>query len=135
MFAKARLNYPSIIFINKADNIFTSQLARTYRCYTRYLSQFLMEIEGIYCDGTKSPIIIAATNRPFNINKAILRYLGQYILVNVSNANIREEILKIYLKGKKLAQDINIYKLANTTHNYTRLDLKNLVLLAALIAI
>lgn len=93
-----------------------------------------MEIEGIYYNRTKSPIIIAATNRPFDIDKAFLRRLGQRILVDVPNANIREEILKIHLKDKKLVQDIDIRKLINITYNYTRSDLKNLVLLAALIA-
>jgi SpoVK/Ycf46/Vps4 family AAA+-type ATPase len=75
--------------------------------------------------------MMVATNRPYDLDKAILRRLPRRILVDVPSVEDREAILKIYLKDELLGPDIDIKDFAVSTPNYTGSDLKNLCVSAA----
>ncbi|KAK7424275.1 hypothetical protein QQX98_000543 [Neonectria punicea] len=133
IFANARKNYPCIIFIDEADSIFGSRTADTEptRGHICDLSQFLVEMDGIKSDCTRSPMIVAATNRPYAMDEGILRRLGMRIMVDLPDAAAREHILSIHLKGEPIDDDVDLTELARATSDYTGSDLSDLVTAAA----
>jgi len=69
--------------------------------------------------------MMVATNRPYDLDEAVLRRLPRQILVDMPTVEDREAILKIYLKDELLGPDVDIKDLAVSTPNYTGSDLKN----------
>lgn len=136
IFAFARRNHPCVIFIDEADSLFRSRSATdNCRSHLSDINQFLAEMDGINSQDVKKPMVIAATNRPFDIDEGILRRLGRRILVGMPDAADREKILEIHLKGETLESDVDLKELARATPEYTGSDLKNLVYEAAIAAI
>jgi len=76
-------------------------------------------------------MIIASTNRPYDIDEGIMRRLGTRILIDLPDVSARERILNIHLKGEPLAEDVDIRELARVTPDYTGSDLLNFVIAAA----
>lgn len=133
LFAYARKNSPCIIFIDEADAIFHSRSAdHPSKGHLEDINQFLAEMDGIGPKGPERPMVIAATNRPFDIDEGILRRLGRRICIDVPDIVGREKILKIHLKGEKLDPDVN---LAEVTQEYTGSDLQDLAREAAITAV
>ncbi|RSL64528.1 hypothetical protein CEP54_004710 [Fusarium duplospermum] len=133
IFVNARRNYPCIIFIDEADSIFGSRTADKTPTSSHIcdLNQFLVEIDGIKADRTRSPMIVAATNRPFAMDEGILRRLGMRIMVDLPTIEARERILSIHLRDEPLSDDVNLTELAQATPDYTGSDLSDLVTAAA----
>jgi SpoVK/Ycf46/Vps4 family AAA+-type ATPase len=139
IFAYARKHHPCIVFIDEADSLFRSRSAEdSCRGHLSDLNQFLEEMEGIKSKDARCPMVIAATNRPFDIDEGILRRLRKRILVDVPDARAREQILKIHLRGEPIADDVDlselVKELAKTTQDYTGSDLETLVHEAAIAA-
>ncbi|EFX06609.1 mitochondrial ATPase, aaa-type [Grosmannia clavigera kw1407] len=135
LFKLAKREHPCIIFIDEADCLFRSRSSESNKNYQSYLNEFLVAMDGIGSRGARSPTIVAATNRPFDIDEGILRRLGRRIMVGMPDAAAREEILKIHVRGESLAPDVSLSDLAKVTPNYSGSDLKNLVYSAALRAL
>jgi SpoVK/Ycf46/Vps4 family AAA+-type ATPase len=76
--------------------------------------------------------IMVATNRPGDLDEAVLRRLPRRLLVDLPTENDRLEILKIHLRDEQLAEDVDLSDLANKTPFYSGSDLKNLCVAAAL---
>jgi SpoVK/Ycf46/Vps4 family AAA+-type ATPase len=137
IFACARAHSgPFVIFIDEADSIFRSR-AKEHgsQPHTDDINQFLVEMDGVKSSRLLRVMVIAASNRPFDIDEGILRRLGRRILVDVPTMDDREAILRIHLKNERIANDVNISELARRTADYTGSDLKNLVYEAALTAV
>lgn len=81
------------------------------------------------------PIVVAATNRPFEIDEGIMRRLGRRIMVGVPGVRGREAILKLHLDGEKLCSDVTLTEIAAATHDYTGSDLRDLAYQAAITAV
>ncbi|EXJ68498.1 uncharacterized protein A1O5_08291 [Cladophialophora psammophila CBS 110553] len=125
-----------VIFIDEADSVFRSRsLDGNSASYAADISQFLAEMDGINSTGLRNVIVIAASNRPFDIDEGILRRLNRRILVDVPTKDDREAILRIHLKNEELADDVNLSELARLTGDYTGSDLRDLVYEAALVAL
>ncbi|RSL40447.1 hypothetical protein CEP53_013359 [Fusarium sp. AF-6] len=133
IFANARRNYPCIIFIDEADSIFGSRIADQMPTSGHIcgVNQFLVEMDGIKSDRSRSPMIVAATNRPFAMDGGILRRLGMRIMVDLPTVEARERILSIHLRGEPISDDVNLTELARATPDYTGSDLNDLVTAAA----
>ncbi|KAK5652320.1 hypothetical protein OQA88_10670 [Cercophora sp. LCS_1] len=131
LFAYARKNAPCIIFIDEADSIFRSRSgseSSTSMSHTNDITQFLAEMEGISSSqGDKTPIVIAATNRPFDMDEGVLRRLGRRVHVDVPDKVGRERILAIHLSGEKLDRDVSLSEIATNTQGFTGSDLRGLV--------
>ncbi|SCO23579.1 uncharacterized protein FFMR_08981 [Fusarium fujikuroi] len=134
MFSLARSEYPCIIFIDEADALLCSRSPNGRSCERAYLNEFLSEMEGINSRNYRNPILIAATNRPFDMDEGILRRLGRRIMVDLPDVHAREEILKIHTRGESLDESFKISELAKNTPGYSGSDLKNLVYSAAMAA-
>ncbi len=136
LFRYARRHHPCIIFIDEADSCFRSRSADQTRNYhISFLNQFLTEMDGIDAQASDKPIVVAATNRPFDMDEGILRRLGRRIMVDVPDVRGREAILRLHLEGERLDPDLNLAEIARYTHDYTGSDIRDLAVQAAVEAV
>ncbi|KAF2969480.1 hypothetical protein GQX73_g4091 [Xylaria multiplex] len=136
IFAYARQHHPCVIFIDEADALFHSRSAQNNSPgHVEDINQFLEEMDGIKSNGSHNPVVIAATNRPFDIDEGILRRLTRRIMIDMPDAAARDHILQIHLRGEKLADDVVVAELVKVTQGYAGSDIKALVYAAAILAV
>ena len=137
LFEKARKIAPCIVFIDEIDAIgsrrTTSSGSESENNQT--LNQLLVEMDGF--DTEEAIIVLAATNRPEMLDKALLRpgRFDRQITVSLPDAKGREEILEVHAKDKILASDVNLANIAKRTVGFSGADLENLLNEAALLAV
>lgn len=132
IFRLARRLSPCIIFVDEVDALFGSRrndVSSTGR--REIINQFMTEWDGL-TSANKGVMVMAATNRPFDLDDAILRRLPRRILVDLPNSVDREHILKLHLNGENLDQSVKLSSLASKTEGYSGSDLKNLCVAAAI---
>ena len=136
LFEKAKKISPCIIFIDEIDAIGSrrnsSGGAESENNQT--LNQLLVEMDGFDTDETI--IVLAATNRPEMLDKALLRpgRFDRRITIALPDMKGREAILKIHAKEKKFAEDVDLKSIAEDTAGFTGADLANILNEAAIIA-
>ena len=138
LFELAKEKSPAIIFIDEIDSIGSKRLDSSTsgdREVQRTLMQLLAEMDGF--ESTNSVKIIAATNRPELLDKALLRpgRFDKIIEIGLPNSDARLEILKIITKQVPLSNKLNLNNLANKTEGYSGAELKALVMEAGMRAI
>ena len=137
LFEKAKKISPCIVFIDEIDAIgerrSSGNGAETENNQT--LNQLLVEMDGF--DTEETIIVLAATNRPEMLDKALLRpgRFDRQITVSLPDAKGREEILEVHAKDKILASDVNLANIAKRTVGFSGADLENLLNEAALLAV
>ena len=138
LFNEAKKNSPAIIFIDEIDAVGRQRgagLGGGHDEREQTLNQLLVEMDGF---GTnEGVIVIAATNRPDILDKALLRpgRFDRQITVNYPDVKGREDILKVHSRGKPLGPDVNLATIAKSTSGFTGADLENLLNEAALLAV
>ena len=137
LFQQAAKVAPAIIFIDEIDAIGRTRDSKFGGNDEREqtLNQLLAEIDGF--DSSKGVVILAATNRPEIIDKALLR-AGRFdrrIIVDRPNLAGRYQTLRVHTKNIKLAEDVDLHKIAQATAGAVGADLANLVNEAALRAV
>ena len=136
LFEKARKLAPCIVFIDEIDAIGSRRTsnsgAETENNQT--LNQLLVEMDGFSSEETI--IVLAATNRPEMLDKALLRpgRFDRQITIPTPDLKGRLEILKIHTKDKKLSEDVNLESIAEDTAGFTGAELANILNEAAIIA-
>lgn len=137
LFNKARKNAPCIIFIDEIDAVGRKRGAgqgggNDEREQT--LNQLLVEMDGFNTEETI--IVLAATNRPEILDKALMRpgRFDRQVVVDRPDIIGREEILKVHIKGKKLAPDVDLHVIARKTPGFVGADLANMLNEAAILA-
>ena len=136
LFDKARKMAPCIVFIDEIDAIGSRRTngsgAESENNQT--LNQLLVEMDGFKTEETI--IVLAATNRPEMLDKALLRpgRFDRQITIPAPDKKGRAEILKIHSKGKKLSEDIDLESIAEDTAGFTGAELANILNEAAIIA-
>ena len=136
LFEKAKKVSPCIVFIDEIDAIGARRTggsgAESENNQT--LNQLLVEMDGFDTDETV--IVLAATNRPEMLDKALLRpgRFDRQITIAVPDARGREEILKIHSANKPLGDDIDLKDIATDTAGFTGAELANVLNEAAIIA-
>ena len=137
LFDQAKKAAPAIIFIDEIDAVGRkrgSGLGGGHDEKEQTLNQLLVEMDGF--GKAEGVIVLAATNRPDILDPA-LRRPGRFdreIYVGKPDGKGREEILKVHARDKKLADDVDLHKVAMTTIGYTGADLQNLLNEAAIMA-
>lgn len=135
LFSLARKLSPCVVFLDEADAIFSARSNQGRRVNHReLLNQFLKEWDGMNND-SGSAFIMVATNRPMDLDDAVLRRLPRRLLVDLPTESDRLEILKIHLRNENLSSDVDLASLAKLTPFYSGSDLKNLCVAAALNAV
>jgi SpoVK/Ycf46/Vps4 family AAA+-type ATPase len=130
IFTLAKKLSPCVVFIDEADAIFCSRTGASSRTSHRELiNQFLREWDGM---NDMSAFIMVATNRPFDLDDAVLRRLPRRLLVDLPTEQDRRSILQIHLKDEQLDPAVDLGDLAYRTPLYSGSDLKNLCVAAAL---
>ena len=137
LFAEAKKEAPSVVFIDEIDAVGRKRgagLGGGQDEREQTLNQILVEMDGFAPNS--NVIVIAATNRVDVLDPALLRpgRFDRRIMVNMPDANGREEILKIHARNKKLAEDVDLHEIALSTVGFTGADLENLLNEAALLA-
>ena len=136
LFQKAKKISPCIIFIDEIDAIgarrSSNSGAETENNQT--LNQLLVEMDGF--ETNETIIVLAATNRPEMLDKALLRpgRFDRQITIPAPDLKGREAILKLHSKDKKLAADIDLKEIAGDTAGFTGAELSNVLNEAAIIA-
>ena len=136
LFEKARKVAPCIVFIDEIDAIGSRRSsgngAESENNQT--LNQLLVEMDGF--DTEETIIVLAATNRPEMLDKALLRpgRFDRQITINVPDLKGREEILKIHSKDKKIDENITLKSIAEDTAGFTGAELANILNEAAILA-
>lgn len=130
IFSLARKLSPCIVFLDEADAVFASRNAMAERTSHRdILNQFLKEWDGL---NDMSVFVMVATNRPFDLDDAVIRRLPRRLLVDLPTQADRKEILRIHLSGEQLDGSVDLDALAKKTPFYSGSDLKNIAVSAAL---
>jgi len=137
LFKEAKENSPAIIFIDELDAVGRQRgtgLGGGHDEREQTLNALLVEMDGF--DPREGIVVMAATNRPDILDKALLRpgRFDKKIFLDVPDLRAREEIIKIHLRGKKIADDIDVKSLARSTPGFVGADLENMVNEAALLA-
>jgi cell division protease FtsH len=137
LFEQGKANAPCIIFIDEIDAVGRHRgagLGGGHDEREQTLNQLLVEMDGF--ESNDGVILIAATNRPDVLDPALLRpgRFDRQIVVDAPDLRGREGILKVHVRNKPLADDVDIHRLARGTPGMAGADLANLVNEAALLA-
>ena len=138
LFGEAKKSAPAIIFIDEIDAVGRQRgagLGGGHDEREQTLNQLLVEMDGF--GSNEGVIVMAATNRPDILDKALLRpgRFDRQITVNYPDVKGREEILKVHSRGKPLGPDVNLATIAKSTSGFTGADLENLLNESALLAV
>ena len=137
LFDQAKKNAPCIIFIDEIDAVGRQRgagLGGGHDEREQTLNQLLVEMDGF---GTnEGVIVIAATNRPDVLDKALLRpgRFDRQIVVPAPDVAAREKILEVHSRNKKMADDVDLKTIAKNTSGFSGADLENVLNEAALLA-
>jgi len=137
LFTQGKKNAPCIIFIDEIDAVGRHRgagLGGGHDEREQTLNQLLVEMDGF--ESNEGVIIIAATNRPDVLDPALLRpgRFDRQVVVNNPDVKGREGILKVHVRNKPLADDVDLSVIARGTPGFSGADLANLVNEAALLA-
>ena len=136
LFEKAKKIAPCIIFIDEIDAIGSRRTSGSgaESENNQTLNQLLVEMDGF--DTEETIIVLAATNRPEMLDKALLRpgRFDRRITIALPDLRGREAILNIHAKDKKFAEDVNLKSIAEDTAGFSGADLANILNEAAIIA-
>lgn len=137
LFEQAKKESPAIIFIDEIDAVGRQRgagLGGGHDEREQTLNQLLVEMDGF--GANEGVIVMAATNRPDILDKALLRpgRFDRQVTVNYPDVKGREEILKVHSRGKPLGPDVSLKTIAQSTAGFTGADLENLLNEAALLA-
>lgn len=138
LFGEAKKEAPAIVFIDEIDAVGRQRgagLGGGHDEREQTLNQLLVEMDGF--NANEGVIVMAATNRPDILDKALLRpgRFDRQITVNYPDVKGREEILKVHSRGKPLGPDVNLATIAKSTSGFTGADLENLLNEAALLSV
>ena len=136
LFEKARKLAPCIVFIDEIDAIGSRRTSGSgaESENNQTLNQLLVEMDGF--EDNQTIIVLAATNRPEMLDKALLRpgRFDRQITIAPPDVRGREEILKIHSTDKKFANDVSLKSIAEDTAGYTGAELANILNESAIIA-
>ncbi|CBI23057.3 unnamed protein product, partial [Vitis vinifera] len=131
VFSLAYKLQPAIIFIDEVDTFLGQRRTTDHEAMANMKTEFMALWDGFTTDQNARVMVLAATNRPSELDEAILRRLPQAFEIGIPDRRERVEILKVVLKGEKVADDINYDRIASLCEGYTGSDILELCKKAA----
>ncbi|KAM3519390.1 hypothetical protein MY4038_009792 [Beauveria bassiana] len=133
VFTLAKKYSPCVVFIDEADSLLASRSMFSNRpSHREHINQFLKEWDGME---ETNAFIMVATNRPFDLDDAVLRRLPRKLLVDLPLRDDRAAILRLLLRDETLDSSVSINDYAEQTQYYSGSDLKNVCVAAAMSAV
>ncbi|KAL5703801.1 hypothetical protein ACHQM5_022308 [Ranunculus cassubicifolius] len=132
LFSFANKLAPVIIFVDEVDSLLGARGgAHEHEATRRMRNEFMAAWDGLRTKDSQKILILGATNRPFDLDDAVIRRLPRRIYVDLPDAENRKKILNIFLSKEQLDSGFKYDELANATEGYSGSDLKNLCIAAA----
>lgn len=132
LFSFASKLAPVIVFVDEVDSLLGARGGGFEHEATRRMrNEFMAAWDGLRSKDSQRILILGATNRPFDLDDAVIRRLPRRIYVDLPDADNRSKILKIFLAKENVEPGFDVQSLANATEGYSGSDLKNLCIAAA----
>ncbi|CAF1000656.1 unnamed protein product [Rotaria sp. Silwood1] len=124
LFTAARELQPSIIFIDEVDSLLTARKESEHDAMRRLKTEFLIQFDGVQTNNDDRILVLAATNRPFELDDAALRRFPRRIYIQLPDIRTREQLLKYLLNKQEHNLTDNDFRwIANETNGYSGSDL------------
>ncbi|KAG2410830.1 hypothetical protein LR48_Vigan11g018900 [Vigna angularis] len=132
LFTLAAKVSPTIIFVDEVDSML-GQRTRVgeHEAMRKIKNEFMTHWDGLLTKPGERILVLAATNRPFDLDEAIIRRFERRIMVGLPSVENREKILKTLLAKENMDSELDLKELSTMTEGYTGSDLKNLCTTAA----
>ncbi|KAK9668891.1 hypothetical protein RND81_13G094400 [Saponaria officinalis] len=132
VFSLASKISPSVVFVDEVDSMLgRRENPGEHEAMRKMKNEFMVNWDGLRTKDTERVLVLAATNRPFDLDEAVIRRLPRRLMVNLPDAPNRAKILKVILAKEELSTDVDFDAIANLTDGYSGSDLKNLCVVAA----
>ncbi|WOL10335.1 hypothetical protein Cni_G19090 [Canna indica] len=132
VFSLASKIAPSVVFVDEVDSMLgRRENPGEHEAMRKMKNEFMVNWDGLRTKDKERVLVLAATNRPFDLDEAVIRRLPRRLMVNLPDASNREKIMKVILAKEDLAPDVDMEVLASMTDGYSGSDLKNLCVAAA----
>ncbi|RZB85277.1 Protein MSP1 isoform A [Glycine soja] len=132
VFSLASKIAPSVIFVDEVDSMLgRRENPGEHEAMRKMKNEFMVNWDGLRTKDKERILVLAATNRPFDLDEAVIRRLPRRLMVNLPDAPNREKIVSVILAKEELAPDVDFEAIANMTDGYSGSDLKNLCVTAA----
>ncbi|KAH1202100.1 putative AAA domain-containing protein C24B10.10c [Glycine max] len=132
VFSLASKISPSVIFVDEVDSMLgRRENPGEHEAMRKMKNEFMVNWDGLRTKETERVLVLAATNRPFDLDEAVIRRMPRRLMVNLPDAPNRAKILKVILAKEELSPDVDLDAVASMTDGYSGSDLKNLCVTAA----
>ncbi|XP_068664265.1 uncharacterized protein [Aristolochia californica] len=132
VFSLASKIAPSVVFVDEVDSMLgRRENPGEHEAMRKMKNEFMVNWDGLRTKDKERVLVLAATNRPFDLDEAVIRRLPRRLMVNLPDVTNREKILRVILAKEDMAPDVDLEALANMTDGYSGSDLKNLCVTAA----
>ncbi|XP_010522785.1 PREDICTED: uncharacterized protein LOC104801270 isoform X2 [Tarenaya hassleriana] len=132
VFSLASKIAPCVIFVDEVDGMLgRRENPGEHEAMRKMKNEFMVNWDGLRTKDRERVLVLAATNRPFDLDEAVIRRLPRRMMVNLPDAANREKILRVILAKEEMLPDVDLEALANMTNGYSGSDLKNLCVTAA----
>ncbi|XP_039685765.1 uncharacterized protein [Medicago truncatula] len=132
VFSLASKIAPSVIFVDEVDSMLgRRENPGEHEAMRKMKNEFMVNWDGLRTKEKERILVLAATNRPFDLDEAVIRRLPRRLMVDLPDAPNRGKILRVILAKEDLAADVDLEAIANMTDGYSGSDLKNLCVTAA----
>ncbi|KAI4326463.1 hypothetical protein MLD38_031776 [Melastoma candidum] len=132
VFSLASKIAPSVIFIDEVDSMLgRRENPGEHEAMRKMKNEFMVNWDGLRTKDRERVLVLGATNRPFDLDEAVIRRFPRRLMVNSPDASNRSKILKVILAKEEMASDIDIDAIAAMTEGFSGSDLKNLCVSAA----
>ncbi|XP_041017130.1 uncharacterized protein LOC121259565 isoform X1 [Juglans microcarpa x Juglans regia] len=132
VFSLASKIAPSVVFVDEVDSMLgRRENPGEHEAMRKMKNEFMVNWDGLRTKDKERVLVLAATNRPFDLDEAVIRRLPRRLMVNLPDAPNREKIVRVILAKEELSPDVDLEAIANMTDGYSGSDLKNLCVTAA----
>ncbi|GAA0139512.1 hypothetical protein LIER_01040 [Lithospermum erythrorhizon] len=132
VFSLASKIAPSVIFVDEVDSMLgRRENPGEHEAMRKMKNEFMVNWDGLRTKDKERVLVLGATNRPFDLDEAVIRRLPRRLMVNLPDASNREKIMRVILGKEELAANVDLEAIATMTEGYSGSDLKNLCVTAA----